>query len=319
MIKISSQSRMPSALPETFEQSRSFTRYHARSFYFSSYMLPREKRMAAYAVYAFCRFADDVIDRAAEKPVDRTEVVTRLHRLLDGLYEGGNLRGHRQHAFTETVHRYDIPKSYFLDLIDGVTTDLEKTRYESFFELYDYCYKVAGVVGLIMCRIFGYSDPVALCYAEDLGTAMQLTNILRDIREDALMDRVYIPREDLERFSIDESMIKAGVRNADFRALMQFQISRARMYYSRSAEGISLLTDDGSRKSVVLMNRIYSGILDEIERSGYDIYARRHRVHLGKKLWIYATAGRGKVPTSPVAPHPVLQPLVSPAEAKLHA
>lgn len=277
---------VPASVPATFDACRVYTRLHAKSFYFSSFLLPKRKRLAAYAVYAFCRYVDDVIDRAGHEMGDRLSAVAELRRLLEKLYdESASAHG----AFSETVHRYSIPAAYFLDVIDGVTSDLDKDRYESFSELYDYCYKVAGAVGLIMCRIFGYSDPVAQCYAEDLGTAMQLTNILRDIREDAAMGRIYIPREEMEHFAYSETMLLSGEYNDAFRAMMRFQIERARMYYRRAANGISLLTNDGSRSTVGLMARLYSGILDEIERNNYDVFSRRHHVSLAKKFWLVIT------------------------------
>jgi 15-cis-phytoene synthase len=283
---------LPSALPATFEAARRHTRRHARSFYFASYMLPKPKRLAAYAVYAFCRYADDVIDRAEHRHLGNEEPIAHLHRTLDALYAWDADGRAAPSAFSETVHRYGIPKQHFIDLIDGVTADLDKNRYATFGELYDYCYHVAGVIGLIMCDIFGYSDPVAQCYAEDLGTAMQLTNILRDVREDAAMGRIYLPQDELARFGLSDETIMAGVCTDDFKAFMQFQVERARMYYRRSTDGIALLTNDGSRRTVVLMKTIYSGILDEIERNDFDVFARRHRVHFGKKLLFYARSHR---------------------------
>lgn len=280
---------IPTAVPFTFQECKTYTRFHAKSFYFASFLLPKEKRQAAYAVYAFCRFADDIIDRAVESHDDRNAIFLLLRGILDELYDPLDTPGAPVGAFTQTVRKYGIPKKHFLALLDGVTTDIETDRYQTFKDLYDYCFKVAGVVGLIMCDIFGYSNPFAHCYGEDLGTAMQLTNILRDIREDAAMNRVYLPQADLDRFGCTEEDIMQGVMNDEFRALMRFQIDRARMYYRRSAEGIQYLTNDGSRTTVVLMNKIYSAILDEIERSGYDVFSRRHHVHLGKKLWMYFT------------------------------
>jgi 15-cis-phytoene synthase len=316
MIELIAPPRASSALPATFRDCKRYTRHHAKSFYFSSFMLPKHKRLAAYAVYAFCRYADDVIDRAERVP-DRAEATAGLHRLLDQVYSFERDDAQPLHALGETVQRYDIPRSYFGDLIDGVTSDLETKRYRSFPELYEYCYKVAGVVGLIMSRIFGYSHPVAHCYAEDLGTAMQLTNILRDIREDAAMGRVYLPQQELAQFSYSEEQLRSGVRNDAFRELMQFQVERARMYYRRSAEGIGYLTDDGSRLTVAMMNRIYSGILDEIERNAYDVYSRRHRVHLGKKLWMYAThRSRQSILSLTPMPDAGLQPLATPTAAE---
>lgn len=277
-----------SSLPGSFEDCRATTRVHARSFYFASFLLPREKRLAAYAVYAFCRYADDTIDSAERFHGDRRAALAALRVRLDDVYELAASPAWEQHPFAHTVRRYGIPRRLFHALLDGVAMDLETSRYATFAELERYCYHVASVVGLIMAEIFGYSDPAALPFAADLGTAMQLTNILRDVADDHRIGRVYIPRDELARFGYTEDDIARNVVDERFRALMRFQVERARAFYERSRRGIPYLTNDGSRSTVAMMTRLYAGILDAIERGGFDVYARRHHVGTAGKLRVLA-------------------------------
>jgi phytoene synthase len=172
------------------------------------------------------------------------------------------------------LSKYQIPVEYPLDLIKGVVQDTHKKRYRDFEELYEYSYRVASTVGLMSSHILGYSDEDALDYAEAMGIGMQLTNILRDIREDAGRGRIYIPKEDLDRFGIDESEILSGKMSERFKEMMVFQISRAREYYSKGEEGIRMLDAD-SRFTVLLASRVYGRILDEIEKLDYDVFSRR--------------------------------------------
>ena len=162
--------------------------------------------------------------------------------------------------------------------------DIEHTRYGTIAELENYCYKVASVVGLIMTHIFGYSHKAALPYAVYLGKAMQLTNILRDIHEDHTMNRVYLPQDELKNFEYTESDIGNKIINDNFAMLMRFNIDRARAYYELSSHGFPYLTNDGSRTTAVLMYKIYSGILNEIEAYGYDVYSARRYVSTAEKL-----------------------------------
>ena len=194
----------------TFDECREYTRNFAKSFYFSSFLLPKEKRAAAYAVYTFCRYADNIVDGGLPNSVENIRgKFTELHSFLDEVYNNFVILNEvndkqfnynkypgviRRSAFAQTVLKYRIPRKYFHDLIDGVCMDTEHNRYNTFPELENYCYKVASVVGFIMTEIFGYSHKAALPYAVYLGKAMQLTNILRDIKEDYLMNRIYIPQ-----------------------------------------------------------------------------------------------------------------------------
>lgn len=269
----------------TYEKCKSYTRNYAKSFYFSSYLLPKEKRNAAYAVYTFCRYADNIVD--SSKHLDDTGIedsFSNLKIFLDDVYNGGEFTGENFSAFADTIKKYSIPKHYFEELIDGVCMDTKKRRYRTFAELENYCYKVASVVGLIMTHIFGYSHKAALPYAIYLGKAMQLTNILRDIQEDYTMDRIYLPMDELDNFEYSESDIKNKVMNENFIMMMRFNIDRARAYYELSSHGFPYLTNDGSRTTVVLMYKIYSGILSEIENCNYDIYSKRRFVSTSSKL-----------------------------------
>jgi len=277
-------------LAAQYEACRTSTREHARTFYFASHVLPREKRMAAYAVYAFCRRVDDLVDTASSSG-SRTRALRKLRWLraqLDHLYKRREKLDAEFLALQETVFRYDIPQAYFLDLLRGVEMDLTKKQYATFAELKEYCYCVASVVGLIMTKIFGSAGDEALRYAADLGTAMQLTNILRDIREDFAMGRVYLPADELKRFGVSEEDLAKGIMHERFREFMRFQIRRARGYYARAAKGIPLLTGDGSRFCVRLMSGTYSGILDAIEQMGYDVFVGRAYVPFLSKLGIAA-------------------------------
>ena len=274
-----------------------YTRRHAKTFYFASHVLPEEKRMAAYAVYAFCRYADNIVDSAAGTD-DRDVARARLAELREELrhcYSPSRNVDPRLEGFRATVQKYHIPEEYFADLLRGVEMDLTKNRYASFAELKEYCYCVASVVGLIMTRIFGATDERAFAHAADLGMAMQMTNILRDIQEDARMGRIYLPADELRAFGYSESDLYSSRFNEAFRTMMRFQVDRARHYYASAAPGIPLLTGDGSRYCVRLMSRTYSRILDVIESRDYDVFAGRAFVpFLGKvRIAILALFGAG--------------------------
>ncbi|QOV90086.1 phytoene/squalene synthase family protein [Humisphaera borealis] len=289
-----------------FIAARDICRRNARSFYFASHFLPLQKRYAAYAVYAFCRLLDDAIDLDAESspPAGVTTPAAgeaRLARLsatldrfratLDRAYAAGNdepssfdQTSMALHAFSLTVRRYRIDKQHFLDLAEGCRMDLTVSRYATWKDLERYCYLVAGVVGLIMCPIFGLGDARAVEQAVLMGNAMQLTNILRDVRQDWELGRVYLPLEDLDRFGYQEADIATGVVDDRFRRLMRFEIDRARDLYMRGAAGLCHLASDGSRLTASAMAVIYSGILGAIERAGYDVYASRAHLTTAQKL-----------------------------------
>ena len=265
-----------------FAAAREICRRHARTFYFASVFLPRPKRDAAYAVYAFCRLLDDAADTGGD--------LSAYDRALAAAYAGeaadvGDPQARLAlAAFAETVRRYDVPRRYFDDLAAGCRMDLTVTRYPTWDALRVYCYHVAGVVGLVLCRIFGLADPAAERQAVVMGEAMQLTNILRDVGEDRGLGRVYLPAEDLARFGYTEAELMAGVVNDPFRQLMRFEVDRARGLYRDGAAGLAALADDGSRFTAAAMGVIYSGILGAIERQRYDVFARRARLSTPQKL-----------------------------------
>lgn len=273
----------------SFEECRDYTRTFAKSFYFSSFLLPKEKRAASYAVYTFCRYADNIVDSGTTSAEDIRSRFTELNAFLDEVYDSPSAQLLHNSAFAQTVKTYSIPRKYFSDLIEGVCMDTELKRYNTFAELENYCYKVASVVGLIMTEIFGYTHKAALPYAVYLGKAMQLTNILRDIKEDYRMGRIYLPSDELKCFEYAEDDIRSERMNENFAMMMRFNIDRARAYYELSTHGFPYLTNDGSRTTVVLMYKIYSSILTEIESYGYDIYSGRRFVSTAEKLKLTAS------------------------------
>jgi phytoene synthase len=287
-----------------FRAARDICRRHARSFYFSSAFLKRNKRDASFAVYAFCRMMDDAIDQddatieAAPNSAccsgSALEGRLQLFRArLDEIYQNRlelPLPGYRTeaqhalHAFALTVHRYEIPQQYFLDLAEGCRMDLTISRYATWPSLEKYCYHVAGVVGLIMSCVFGLTHSDAKHNAIAMGNAMQLTNILRDVKEDWDRGRIYLPLEDMARFGYSERDLSRGEVNENFRGLMKFQIARARQLFREGSEGLCWLAGDGSRLTASAMAVIYSGILRAIERQGYDIFKRRAQIRFTEKL-----------------------------------
>jgi phytoene synthase len=273
------------------EACRQMTRRHAKSFYFASHVLPAQKRADAYAVYAFCRYVDDMVDLAPDEQ-SRAAFLVDLARLLHAAYQEAPIALERSlpwlPAFRETIRRRAIPKTYFEDLLKGVEMDLGRVRIQTWEELDKYCYHVASVVGLIMVHVLTDPAPELLRPARDLGTAMQLTNILRDIGEDWQRDRVYLPADELARYHLGDEDIAQQRDDEMFRAMMRSQIDRARDYYRAAEPGILALPDDGSRTCARLMSTIYGAILDEIERADYQVYDRRARVSLPRKIWLAA-------------------------------
>lgn len=261
---------------------RRVTRHHARTFYFASACLPRATRTHAYAVYGFCRWADDGVDQAR----DRAEAAVQLDRARDSLdraYGTGPVPPGLA-AFRRTALGRGIPRPLFDDLLDGMAMDLDIDRYADWPALDRYCYRVAGVVGLMMTYIFGYRSERCFPQAIALGTAMQLTNILRDIAEDWGRGRVYLPQDEMARFGVSEAQIGEGRFDDNFRALVRFQIDRARRLYAEAEAGIPWLVGDSSRLTVRVMSRTYGGILGAVERLDGRVLADRARVSTPRKL-----------------------------------
>ncbi len=269
---------------------------HARTFYFASHFLERRKRGACYAVYAFCRYVDDLADEWSEReitgsisPEESTRrAIAAWSDDLDRVYRGEMVDDPVMIAWADVLERYEIPRNLPDELIEGCLSDLRPhVRYATFAELREYCYKVASVVGLMTSRIFGLEDPAQQEFADaraiDLGIAMQLTNILRDVGEDAADDRIYLPLDEIAAAGLEEGDILAGRWTPAFRDFMIEQIARARDYYTTAEEGILLLSKE-SRRTVRLMSRNYAGILQAIERNDYDVFTRRARVPGWKKL-----------------------------------
>ncbi len=282
----------PGEMRPAFEAARRICGRHARSFYFASFFLPQPKRRYAYAVYAFCRLLDDAIDVPVDAgPAGGVERRFELLRLrLEAIYagcfraEGNDETSLALRAFSHTVRQCAIPMELFLDLAEGCRMDLTVKRYATWTELERYCYHVAGVVGLIMCRVFDLRHDAAQQQAVAMGNAMQLTNILRDVKEDWDRGRLYLPLEDMERFGCTESDIGGGVAHDPFRRLMRFEIDRARALYHLGAEGLCRLANDGSRFTASAMAVIYGGILDAIERQDCDVFASRAHLTTWQKL-----------------------------------
>lgn len=282
---------------KSYAAAREVTRYHARSFYFASHFLPSGKRRHAYAVYACCRYIDDQIDDLND-PAAVPETVARLREWLGQVYasggRGGEDVGAWVPAFCQTARACEVEKRFFDDLLDGVEMDQGKVRVRDWPELEKYCYHVAGVVGLMMTRVFGLEDRSHEKEAIELGNAMQLTNILRDVAEDWKRDRIYLPADEMERFGLTEEVIARGENSKEWKEMMKFQIERARDGYIRSERGIGALPADGSQATVWAMRDVYAGILTAIEVSDYDVFRQRCHVTLAGKIRLVLAGWLGR-------------------------
>ena len=272
---------------ESYAFCEGVARRQAKNFYYSFLLLDKDRRLAMCAIYAFMRYCDDLSDD--EGIADRRGAIARWRADLEAALDGRAPDRDPEHAlwpaFTDAVDRYSIPHEYFFDMIDGVTSDLEPRRIATFDELYDYCYHVASVVGLTIIHIFGFEDPTALDLAEKCGIAFQLTNIIRDVREDAEKDRVYLPAEDLERFGVSAVEMRGNRRSEKLRKLLEFEARRARGYYAESAPLVGMV-HPGSQASLKALIAIYSRLLEKIVGSDYEVLASRVRVPTWEKLWI---------------------------------
>ncbi len=289
---------MSGNLAESYRNCVRVARQAASNFYWSFWLLPKPKRLATCALYAFSRHCDDLADndRPAE---DRRRALEQWRTSLEQALDGD-----RDHpllpALADTVNRFRIPAEHLFDIIDGVAMDLDLCRYATFDELSEYCRKVAAAVGLACLHIWGFRDESALPPAVKLGLAFQLTNILRDLGEDARRDRLYLPLEDLERFDYAFDELKRGVVDERFAALVRFQIDRAERFYREAAPLPQLVEHDG-RRVLGLMTATYRALLAEIERRHGDVFARP--VHLGfaRKAGLAARAilGGSRTATKP--------------------
>jgi phytoene synthase len=291
------------------------------SFYYAFLMLPAAKRNAIVAVWDFCRAVDDAVDEAVpggQWPLDAAarqhaeqELVSWRDELARCFDASGNLglpRTRQGRALRPLVSAFELPRQPFEDLIDGVAMDLTKDRYETLDELLEYCRRVASAVGLICIEIFGCRDARSRDYAINLGLALQLTNIVRDVGVDLARGRVYLPQEDLRRFQCTEAALRAGVVTAPVRALLAFEITRAREYFRRAA--MALPRADARRLvAAEIMGAIYQDILRRVERRQYDVFSevirvpRPARLSLALTTWARTLAGL-RLPISTQAPGP---------------
>jgi len=253
------------------------------SFYYSFLFLPPEQRRAITALYAFCREVDDVVDESSDAGV-AAKTLAWWRDEVRGLYEG-NPQHPVTRALQPAIEPYDIEEARLNEVIDGMEMDLQQSRYMDFAGLQRYCYHVAGVVGLLAARIFGVTNPQTLQYAETLGTAFQLTNIIRDVGEDARKNRIYLPMEDMQRFGVTAADILNRRESDNFRALMAFQGERADHYY-REALALLPAEDRRAQRPGLIMAAIYRTLLDEIRRDGYQVLNQRTALTPVRKLWI---------------------------------
>lgn len=259
-------------LEASYAHCQRIAREKARNFYYSFLALPRAKRLAMCALYAYLRHTDDLGDNA-RPAAERLHLLERWRHSLDRAL-GGQFDSPLFMALADTVCRYQIPPQYLYDVIDGVAMDVEGRTYETFAELSDYCYKVASVVGLSCIHIWGFSDPRALEPAKRCGLAFQLTNILRDLKEDAAAGRVYLPQEDLRQFQYSADDLRHNVRDSRFRALMRYEIGRAEGLYFEAMELGDYLNADGKAAFGAIVST-YRALLERIKRLDGDVFSRR--------------------------------------------
>ncbi len=267
--------------PDEYCQDR--TQRSGSSFYYSFLFLPAEKRRAITALYAFCREVDDVVDECHDPHVARTTLNWWRQEI-------GNLfHGTPQHPVTRAlkplIALYNMPQEYFLEIIDGMEMDLDNTRYADFSELSLYCYRAASVVGLLSAEIFGHSDRKTLKYAHDLGMAFQLTNILRDVKEDAQRGRIYLPADEMARFNVTPEQLLQGEVHDGTRSLFALQAERAESFYEKAFAKLPE-ADRHAQRSGIIMAAIYRRILQQIVTDNYPVLKRRVSLPAWKKLWL---------------------------------
>jgi phytoene synthase len=274
----------PLTVEQSYRHCRAIARKRAKNFYYSFLLLDAPQRDAMCAIYAFMRQCDDLSDDPASADKASQQQSIGLWRLqLDRALHGDTDGDPIWPAFADTVERYRIPHRFFHEMIDGITSDIEPQRMETFHDLYRYCYHVASVVGLTIIHIFGFQSVRALLLAEKCGIAFQLTNILRDVREDAQVGRVYLPAEDLKCFGVTVEQLRSGREDERFRELMRFEAQRARDCYVES-EPLMELIDKRSRRSLWALREIYLRLLAKINAADYSVLSRRIAVSKTAKI-----------------------------------
>jgi len=275
---------MSSRLAESYRLCHDIARSTGKNFYDSFLVMPREKREAMCAIYAFMRRSDDIADDAPS-PAAAMEALGKWRAEIEAAFSGKNSADPIFPALVDIVRRYHIPQRHFFELLDGSEMDQSVTRYATFADLYKYCYRVASCVGRVVLPIFGYEDAAALVPAEACGIAFQLTNILRDVKEDAQMGRIYLPLEDLKKFGVTEQDIMNSRATPQFSELMKFEATRAREFYVKAQPLLGLISAD-SRGTLAVMIGIYGGILKKIEEKSFAVFDGKIRLTTAEKLMI---------------------------------
>ena len=267
--------------PDEYCQERTVS--SGSSFYYSFLFLPKAQRQAITALYAFCREVDDVVDECREPAVARAKL--DWWRLELSQLEAGSPQHPVTRALKPAREAFNLPVEYLLEIVDGMEMDLERNRYATFNDLALYCYRAAGAVGLLSAEIFGYKNRATLKYAENLGTAFQLTNILRDVAEDARRGRIYLPLDELARFDVSERDILERRASPGVSALCKFQAARAADYYDKA---FALLPDEDryAQRSGVIMAAIYRRVLDQLAARDTEHVFQPVRLSALRKIWI---------------------------------
>jgi len=284
-------SKSPLQLRAAYSVCRHIARSAAKNFYYGFLVLPAYKRDAICAVYAFMRRADDISDDPALPLEQRRQKLTDWINALRSVIEGTTTDDPVLMALADSQKRFNIPLELLEKLVQGTTMDVvsdgAKLQYETFDQLYDYCYHVASVVGLVCIRIFGYRDPRAEKLAERTGVAFQLTNILRDVKEDWSMGRLYLPKADLRQCGIDAQVLSNGSAPTAMRPVLSLEAERAREYY-RSADELLPLIDEDSQPALWTLVEIYRRLLERIAQRDYDVFSERVRLSTAEKIGVLA-------------------------------
>jgi phytoene synthase len=284
------EGRLSAEVLDAYAQCARVTRQSGSSFASAFWMLPRAKRRAVHAIYAFCRLADDIADDPAVGG-DRARLLARWRAELESA-----CRGKSAHpvgiALADAIQRFQLPEREFADLLRGVESDLRDETMETWEDLERYCYRVASTVGLLVVRVLGYRNPRALEYARSLGIAVQLTNVLRDVGEDAAAGRIYLAREDLKRLGVEAGDLRALRMTPEVGRLLEFYAARARSYYERAAHA---LPDEDRRalRPAEAMGRIYRALLEELQRRDFPCLGKSLRLSRRRRLAIAASTWLG--------------------------
>jgi phytoene synthase len=289
--------RADSGLADLYARAAAATAAGSKSFYFATRFFPPELARSAHAVYWFCRTTDDLVDECPTIEQGRRDLEEWNLALRQALRTGDSWNPTLK-LFLDATQRHSIPAEYAFELIEGMRMDLNGQRYETFSDLRVFCYRVASTVGLMMSHVIGFTEPArmseGLRYAEELGVAMQLTNILRDIGEDLQRGRLYLPASELEKFGVSEAQLRQGILDERYRRLMAFQITRAREHYAKAAPGIPML-DARGRFAVKIAAEVYARILHRIEANGMDSLSKRAVVPSHQKYWLTARIMSGPI------------------------